>query len=83
VTDVLLLLIMLFGLLRMRLDAGGAFGLGRIPWNQVRWWQFSLFPNLLKYVSIRMGLVWLFLATVTEVPTTVRMPIILHPFFFS
>jgi hypothetical protein len=42
VTDIVLLLTMLIGLLRMRLKAGGAFGLARILWKQVRWWQFSL-----------------------------------------
>jgi hypothetical protein len=42
ITDVLLLLIMLIGLLRMRLEAGGALSLGRILWKQVQWWQFSL-----------------------------------------
>jgi hypothetical protein len=36
---------MLFGLLRMRLKAGGAFVLGRVLWKQVRWWQFSLAVN--------------------------------------
>lgn len=36
ITDVVLLLIMLVGLLRMRFDAGGAFALGRILWKQVR-----------------------------------------------
>ena len=38
-TDVVLLLIMLIGLLRMRLETGDAFRFGRILWNQVRWWQ--------------------------------------------
>ena len=33
---------MLIGLLRLRLEAGGAFALGRFLWKQVRWWQFSL-----------------------------------------
>ena len=42
VTDVALLLIMLIGLLRLRLTAGGALSLGRILWNQVQWWQLSL-----------------------------------------
>jgi hypothetical protein len=30
------------GLLRLRREAGGVFGLGRILWNQVRWWQLLL-----------------------------------------
>ena len=41
---------MLIGLFLMRLKRGGAFGLGRILWNQVRWWLLSLtviLPNLL------------------------------------
>ena len=41
ITDVVLLLIMLFGLFRSRLRGGGAFSLGSTLWNQVRWWQFS------------------------------------------
>jgi hypothetical protein len=41
VSDVTLLLIMLVGLLRLRLRMG-AFGLGRILWNQVQWWRFLL-----------------------------------------
>jgi hypothetical protein len=39
VTDIGLLLIMLIGLLRLRLEAGGALSLGRILWNQVQWLQ--------------------------------------------
>jgi hypothetical protein len=42
VSDILLLLIMLIGLLRMRLKAGRAFGVGSILWKQVRWWPFLL-----------------------------------------
>ncbi len=40
-SDVILLLIMLAGLLRLRLEIR-EFGLGRILWNQVRWWRFLL-----------------------------------------
>jgi hypothetical protein len=40
-SDVVLLLIMLVGLLRLRVEIG-EFGLGRILWNQVRRWQFLL-----------------------------------------
>ena len=36
ITDVVLLLIMLTGLIRLRLRGGGAFALGRMLWNQVR-----------------------------------------------
>jgi hypothetical protein len=38
-TDIILLLIMLFGLLRLRVQGAGMFGLGRLLWRQVglRW----------------------------------------------
>jgi hypothetical protein len=35
VTDIILLLIMLIGLLRLRRDGGGTFGLGQLLWKQV------------------------------------------------
>ncbi len=38
VADVVLLLIMLIGLLRLLIGSGAAFGLGRVLWKQVRWW---------------------------------------------
>jgi hypothetical protein len=41
-TDVVLLLVMLVGLLRLRIKTGGVFGFGRILWNQVRMRPFSL-----------------------------------------
>jgi hypothetical protein len=42
VTDLALLLIMLLGLLRVSLEAGGVFGMARFLWKQVRWCQFLL-----------------------------------------
>jgi hypothetical protein len=36
VTDIILLLIMLIGLLRLRHDCGGTFGLAQLLWKQVR-----------------------------------------------
>jgi len=51
ITDIVLLLVMLIGLLRLRLDGGGMLSLGRILWKQ--------------------GVVWLFFATVAEVPPVV------------
>lgn len=36
ITDIILLLIMLVGLLRIRRQGGGAFGLGQRLWKQVR-----------------------------------------------
>ena len=51
VADILLLLIMLIGLLRLRCHEHGAFSTGRLLWKQ--------------------GLIWLFIATVSEVPPAV------------
>jgi hypothetical protein len=39
-TDIILLLIMSFGLLRLGFHERGAFGLGRFLWKQVRYWRF-------------------------------------------
>ena len=41
-TDVILLLIMSFGLHRLGYHDRGAFGLGRLLWKQVGYWDFSL-----------------------------------------
>jgi len=51
VADILLLLIMLVGLLRLRCHEHGAFSMGRLLWRQ--------------------GLIWLFIATISEVPPAV------------
>ena len=42
ITDVVLLLTMFVGLLRLRRRGGGTFELGRLLWKQVRWWRFPL-----------------------------------------
>jgi hypothetical protein len=39
-TDVALVSIMFLGLLRLRGRVGGIFGIARLLWKQVRWWQF-------------------------------------------
>jgi hypothetical protein len=49
VTDVVLLLIMLFGLFRLRRDAGGSMALGRLLWNQVALWPFLFAMVLIVY----------------------------------
>ena len=77
----MLLLIMLMGLLRMRLETGDVLGLGRLLWKQVRWWQFLAVcdtPNSPMCISICQGLLWLLIATIAEVPSTVRLAIPLH-----
>jgi len=40
VIDIALVLAMFLGLLRLRDRSGGIFGLARLLWKQVRWWQF-------------------------------------------
>ncbi len=41
-TDVILLLVMFFGLLRLGFHERGAFGVGRLLWKQVGSWCYSL-----------------------------------------
>ncbi len=40
VIDIALILAMFLGLLRLRDRGGGMFGLVRLLWKQVGWWQF-------------------------------------------
>jgi hypothetical protein len=44
IADVLLLVIMLVGLLRLRFGSGDTSGLERVLWKQVRWLRFAQ-PN--------------------------------------
>ena len=46
VTDIVLLLIMLVGLLRLRQGSRGTFGLAQFLWKQV-WWNSSLIAVIL------------------------------------
>ncbi|KAI0283525.1 hypothetical protein BC826DRAFT_193195 [Russula brevipes] len=61
ITDIVLLLVMLVGLHRARLDGGGLLSLGEILWKQ--------------------GIIWLFLATMAEVPPVVLMCLDLNAVF--
>ena len=87
VTDIVSLSIMLIGLLRMRRETAGAFSLGTLGqffWKQVRWFQLPLtviLPYLLMRVSIHQGLIWILIATVSEVPTVVCLAVLLDCFF--
>ena len=77
VTDIVLLLIMLVGLLRLRRHGGGTFGVTHLLWKQV-WWQLS--PQVLSSIdtySFHKGICWLLLATAAGVPPAVS------PTFFS
>jgi hypothetical protein len=68
-TDIILLLTMSFGLLRLGYHERSAFGLGRFLWKQVRYWRFwpwcPLSANILLF--IHKGLIWLLVATIAEV----------------
>ena len=72
VTDIILLLIMLVGLLRLRRHGGNTFGLTHFLWKQVRW-LFSLIAViwLIDMFLFHKGVIWILLATVTEVPPAV------------
>lgn len=68
-TDMILLLIMFFGLLRLGFHERGAFGLGRLLWKQVGYWCFSLAVVFSAYIVVRIhkGVIWLLVATIAEV----------------
>ena len=72
-TDIILLLIMFFGLLRLGFHERGAFGLGRLMWKQVRHWCSSLAMEFSAYMVVRIhkGVTWLLVATIAEVPPAV------------
>ena len=74
-TDIISLLIMLIGLLRLGFHESGVRGLGHLMWTQVRvcpcyWLRCFLFADhdLLPFYK---GLVWLFFSTIAYVPPVV------------
>jgi hypothetical protein len=72
-TDISLLLIMFFGLLRLGFHERGAFALGRLLWKQVGYWCFSPAVVFSAYIVARIhkGVIWLLVATIAEVPPAV------------
>ena len=68
-TDITLLLIMFFGLLRLGFHERGAFGMGRLLWKQVGYWFFSLTMVFSAHMVVRIheGIIWLLVATIAEV----------------
>jgi hypothetical protein len=78
VTDIILLLIMLIGLLRLGFHESGVQGLGHLMWTQVGVSAlFAIFSGYVACVllimmrSFHKGLVWLFCATIAYVPPVV------------
>jgi hypothetical protein len=85
-TDFILLVIMLVGLLRMGIFGTGTFALGRLGrllWKQVRWRRLLINVDYLSgrgilpsanMISIhwQQGVIWLLLATTVELPPVVR-----------
>ena len=84
-TDVILLLIMFFGLLRQGFHERGAFGIGRLLWKQVGYWCFSLAMmfSAYKVVRIHKGVIWLLVATIAEIPPAVSYQTHVPPFRLS
>ena len=73
ISDIVLLVTMLIGLLRLRQHGVGTRGLGLLLWKQVGCFLVSsLFSPSANVISVRQGLIWLLIATVAEVPPIVR-----------
>jgi hypothetical protein len=68
--DTILLLIMLFGLYRLRRHGGTLMGLGRLLWNQVGDFTNCRTLNSPAYL-LRKGVAWFLLAVATELTPTV------------
>ena len=74
-SDIILLFIMFFGLLRLRFHERSAFGLGRLLWKQVGHSCFLLAVVFSAYMvtvfHIHKGVIWLLVAAMAEVPIAV------------
>ena len=68
-TDIILLLIMFFGLLRQGFHERGTFGVGRLMWKQVgyRCLLLAVVFSAHMVVRIHKGVIWLLVATIAEV----------------
>jgi hypothetical protein len=72
ISDIVLLLIVLIGLLRLLHDGGGTFALGRLLWKQVGSGRSHFAVSQFTYLfPLPKGVIWLLIATVAEVPPTV------------
>jgi len=83
VTDSVLLLVMLVGLLRIRHHSGTTFGVTHLLWRQV-WVPSSLNAVISVHLSILLpkGVIWASLSVVAEVPPAVSL-VTFKPFSFS
>ena len=73
ITDMILLLTVLVGLIRLHHPGGGTLGLGRLLWKQVA---FRGFPSMGRrkptdVSSVPKGVIWLLLSVAAYVPPTV------------
>jgi hypothetical protein len=83
ITDIVLLLIVLIGLLPLLHDRGGSFALGRLLWKQVRSGRSRFTVSQFTYLfPLPKGVIWLLIATVVEVPPTVCPVSLLACFFY-
>lgn len=72
ITDIVLLLIVLIGLLRLLHDSGGSFALGRLLWKQVGLGRILFSESQFIYLfPLPKGVIYLLIATVAEVTPTV------------
>jgi hypothetical protein len=72
VTDIVLLLIMLIGLLCMGFHESGVSAFGRLMWRQVGMSApLASICHSLICPPFQKGLIWLFLATIAEIPPVV------------
>ena len=72
ITDIILLLIVLIGLLRLLHNGGGSFGLGRLLWKQVGSGRSHIpVPRFTYLFPLPKGVIWLLMATIAEVPPMV------------
>jgi hypothetical protein len=76
---------MLIGLLRLGFHEPGVYGLGRLMWRQVRVFAILAGRGSLSTdtLPVRKGIVWLFLATIAEIPPVVSVDNSMHACFHS
>ena len=76
---------MLIGLLRLGFHEPGVYGLGRLMWRQVRVSALLASRGSLSAdtLPVRKGIVWLFLATIAEIPPVVSVANSMHPCMLS